>query len=188
MKNKILFILTGSALISMIVFGKSSYAIFDSKKNMVVKTDIAKWQVLVNSNNINSEEDFVIDSFNSDNPYVAEGKIAPDVSGYFDIEIDPNGTQVSFTYEISFDFSTLDERFTIDSVIETNGYEITNEDDKYFGKILLNDIKNNVKHSIRVYIKWLNNEDNNEIDSNIGVEKGYSINIPVSISIKQFLG
>ena len=54
--------------------------------------------------------------------------------------------------------------------------------------ILLSDIKNGVKHNIRVYIKWINNEDNNEIDSNIGLEKGYSINIPVNIVIKQFLG
>lgn len=188
MKNKILFILTGIALILTLFFIKSSYAIFDSKKNMVVKTDIAKWQVLVNSNNVNLAENFIIDNFNSDNLYVKEGKIAPDVSGYFDIEIDPNGTQVSFSYEISFDFTGLDERFVIDNVIETNGYEITNEGNKYFGKILLSDIKNGVKHNIRVYIKWINNEDNNEIDSNIGLEKGYSINIPVNIVIKQFLG
>ena len=53
---------------------------------------------------------------------------------------------------------------------------------------VLSDIKNGVKHNIRVYIKWINNEDNNEIDSNIGLEKGYSINIPVNIVIKQFLG
>ncbi len=187
-KNRIIYILTFIALIFIIFFVRSSYAVFESEKNMVVKSEIAKWQILVNGNNVNSTEDFVIDSFINDNPYVKEGKIAPDVSGYFDIEIDPNSTQVSFSYEITFDFTSLDERFVIDSVVETNGYEITNEEDKYIGKILLSDINNNVKHNLRVYIKWINSEENNEIDSEIGLEKDYNISIPVSISIKQFLG
>lgn len=187
MKNKILFVLTGIVLIFVLFFVKSSYAVFESNKNMVVKSDIAKWQILVNNNSVNSTEDFTIDSFTNDSPYIKEGKIAPGISGYFDIEINPNSTQVSFTYEISFDFSTLDERFIIDNVNEINGYEITNEDNKYTGKILLSDIENNVKHNIRVYIKWINDEENNEIDSNIGLDKDYSINIPVSITIKQFL-
>lgn len=187
MKNKIFYLLVILTLGMFIYIINSSYALFETNKSMIVKPNVAKWNININNNNINSSEDFTIDSFVSvTNSHVKEGKIAPGVEGYFDIEIDGQDTDVSISYNLKFDLSSLNN-IIIESVEETNGYVITSqEDNTYNGVILLNEINQGVKHNIRFYIKWVNDEDNNENDSLIGLNKDVNILIPVTIEVKQF--
>ena len=58
----------------------------------------------------------------------------------------------------------------------------------YSKVITLEEIKNKVTNTIRVYIKWNNVEENNEEDSKIGLTKDNFISIPVSVSVIQYLG
>ncbi|MGN1379305.1 MAG: hypothetical protein ACI4XR_02780 [Bacilli bacterium] len=188
MKNKIFYLLIILTLGIFIYIINSSYALFETNKSMVVKPNVAKWNININNSNINSSEDFTIDSFVSvTNSHVKEGKIAPGAEGYFDIEIDGQDTDVSISYNLKFDLSSLNN-IVIESVEETNGYVITSEEDNtYSGVILLNEINQSVKHNIRFYIKWVNNEDNNDNDSLIGLDKDIEILIPVTIEVKQYI-
>ena len=140
-----------------------TYGLFESNKTKVVDSQIAKWNILINETNINKTKSFLINTFKTnDTSTVESGKIAPGVTGYFDIVIDPSDTEVSFRYDLTFDFSSLSNSFTIESIEETNGYSIVRTDEFTYSNIItLTDIKNGIKNNIRAHIKWQNNEENN---------------------------
>ena len=78
---------------------------------------------------------------------------------------------------------------TIEKIEETTSGNLIQTEENTYSKVLtVEEIKNNVINNIRVYIKWENNEENNDTDSQIGLTKDNSINIPVSVSIIQYLG
>lgn len=157
---------------------------------MSVNPSIAKWNVLINGTDIKTGENFSVNSVNlSDSVNVLNGKIAPGAFGYFDIEIDPTNTDTSIIYSITFDFSLLSNSFIIDKIEETTSGNLIRTGSSTYSKVItLDEIKENAKNNVRVYIKWENNEENNEIDSQIGLTKDNYINIPVSISAMQYLG
>ena len=154
---------------------------------MSVVQSTAKWNILINGTNIKSEEKFVVNSVNvEDNENVLNGKIAPGVKGYFDIEIDKTNTSTSIVYSITFDFTKISDSITIENIEETtNGNLIRTGANTYSKVMKINDEPIN---NIRVYIKWENKEENNDIDSLVGLTKDNYINIPVSISAMQYLG
>ena len=95
---------------------------------------------------------------------------------------------MSIIYEITFDFTSLPSNITVEKIEEINGREIIKTGpNTYSNYITLDDINNNVKDTIRVHIKWNNDEENNENDTNIGIIKNNSIKIPVSITVSQYL-
>lgn len=188
MTKKILYLLLISFVLITTYEILNTYGLFESEKKIVVAQDVAHWKILINGSNI-IEEEFVINSINiEDNENVLNGKIAPGTRGYFDIEIDPQ-TDTSIVYSISFDFSQINESVKVDSIEETiNGNLIRTGESTYSKVITLNEIKENTKNNIRVYLKWENNEENNETDSKIGLTMDNYINIPISVSAMQYLG
>ena len=168
---------------------KNTYGLFESKKEIDIDKSVAKWNIYINDNNLNTAETFTIDNFTfQETDTVAKDKIAPGILGWFDILIDARDTQVSIIYEITFDFTSLPSNITVEKIEEINGREIIKTGpNTYSNYITLDDINNNVKDTIRVYIKWNNDEENNENDTNIGIIKNNSIKIPVSITVSQYL-
>ena len=168
-----------------------SYGLFESERTNTSQIDIAKWQVKVNNDSIDgSTSKFTVDNINWDSsPNVKEGKIAPGGSGYFDIVIDPNDTDVSIIYNITFDFSNLDEdQFQIDEIIELDNKPIVHTDTYTYSNIMtLDDINNNETNTIRVYLSWVNDENNNEKDSDLGKVYNNSIEIPITVEILQYM-
>lgn len=164
---------------------------FESERTNTSQIDIAKWQVKVNNDSIDgSTSTFTVDNINWDSsPNVKEGKIAPGGSGYFDIVIDPNDTDVSIIYNITFDFSNLDEdQFQIDEIIELDNKPIVHTDTYTYSNIMtLDDINNNETNTIRVYLSWVNDENNNEKDSDLGKVYNNSIEIPITVEILQYM-
>ncbi|MBR4672155.1 MAG: hypothetical protein IKO78_03000 [Bacilli bacterium] len=168
-----------------------SYGLFESERTNTSQIDIAKWQVKVNNDSIDgSTSTFTVDNINwNSSPNVKEGKIAPGGSGYFDIVIDPNDTDVSIIYNITFDFSNLDEdQFQIDEIIELDNKPIVHTDTYTYSNIMtLDDINNNETNTIRVYLSWVNDENNNEKDSDLGKVYNNSIEIPITVEILQYM-
>ena len=80
------------------------------------KAVIANWAIKVNTEDITADgttaaKDITLVPETSAN--VAEGKLAPGYGGYFDITIDPTGTEVGFDYDIELDVSKLPTDITI---------------------------------------------------------------------------
>lgn len=190
MKSKILYITCAIMIFVTIYEITNTYGLFESNINMDVDSKLATWNILINDTNIGKSETFTIDNFNSEeDSTVASGKIAPGTSGYFNINIDPSTTQVSIRYDLTFDFSKLDNLFTITKVEEKNGYNlIKTGPNTYSNVITLNEIKENKTNNIRVHIKWNNNEENNDKDTEIGLTENNTLNIPVSITVLQYSG
>ena len=189
MKNKIIYIVCAIMIFISIYEIKNTYGLFESKKEIDIDKSVAKWNIYINDNNLNTTETFTIDNFTfQETDTVAKDKIAPGILGWFDILIDARDTQVSIIYEITFDFTSLPSNITVEKIEEINGREIIKTGpNTHSNYITLEDINNNLKDTIRVHIKWNNDEENNENDTNIGIIKNNSIKIPVSITVSQYL-
>lgn len=186
----VLFIL--SAIIT-IYFINDTYALFETDLTNSSQAKTAKWQVLINETLIDSQtENLIIDKITIlDNEYTLteENKIAPGCEGYFEIEIDPNGTEVSVKYDISFDFSNIKSGLEVVNILESTGKELIKTGENTYSNIITySEIKQNIKNNIRVNIRWNNDEENNESDSVLGTTKDSKLSIPVNITISQYLG
>lgn len=190
MNKKLLYLIFSIFVLLTVYEIINTYGLLETKNKMSVNPSIAKWNVLINGTDIKTGENFSVNSVNlSDSVNVLNGKIAPGAFGYFDIEIDPTNTDTSIIYSITFDFSLLSNSFIIDKIEETTSGNLIRTGSSTYSKVItLDEIKENAKNNVRVYIKWENNEENNEIDSQIGLTKDNYINIPVSISAMQYLG
>lgn len=188
MNKKILYLLFISFVLITTYEVMDAYGLFESKNKLVVNQNVARWKILINGSNI-TEEDFVINSINVEgNENVLNGKLAPGVRGYFDIEIDPQA-DTSIVYSISFDFSQISDSFIVENIEETTSGNLIRTDESTYSKVItLNEIKENKKNNVRVYLKWENKEDNNATDSKIGLTENNYINIPVSVSAMQYFG
>lgn len=190
MKSNPFFYLSCALATLLLVFIiTETYGLFETNNVMVVNSEIGKWNIYVNDTAA-TEELFIVDSITvTDNAKVKNGKIAPGTNGYFDIVIDPKDTDVSIRYDISFDFSEILDSFSIKNIEEVGGVNLIQTDEfTYTNIITLEDINNEITNTIRVYVEWINNEENNEQDSEVGRDKESHINIPVNIMISQYLG
>ena len=188
MKNKIIYVLCAIMIFASIYEITDTYGLFESNKTKLVDNPIASWNILINNSNLNQNRTFTINNFQTDeNTMVKNGRIAPGTTGYFDIEIDPSDTDVSIRYDITFDCSKLPSNLTVESIEETNGYTIVRTDAYTYSNIItLTNIKNGVKNNIRVHIKWQNVEEQNQNDTEIGLNKEYILNIPITITATQY--
>lgn len=190
MKFKIILGIFGIFILAVVLYEfNDSYGLFESNNNMIVNSEIGKWNVYVGGKEATSGS-FTVDSINIiDSSNVKEGKLAPSTVGYFDIIIDPRDTSVSVRYDITFDFSSVTGNFSVTEIVEiTSGNLIKTGENTYSKFISLADIKNGTTNTVRVYVKWNNIEENNDIDSAIGSTKDNYINIPVTVMVSQYLG
>ena len=183
----ILFIITLSFTFYEIAV---SYSLFETENDIVINSDIGRWQILVNDESINETTTFEVSNVQvSGEPNVREDYFAPGTSGYFDIVIDPNETEVSIYYEI----------VCRTDMIQNNQIHLTRIEniDKpdleyvapytYGGIIPLSDIANGDITTIRFYVEWINNENNNETDSLYGSSSA-NFSIPMEITFRQYTG
>lgn len=193
MKNtkKPYFILGCLVLLFLAYQIMDTYGIFESNVGSEIENSLSKWQILVNSDDITGEiSTFEIDEINWEtNTGVVSGKAAPGLSGYFEIVIDPTGSEVSIEYEIYLDFLNLgNDMIYITSVEDSNKSPITLIDtNTYSGLLTLADIELGKIETIRVNVIWENDEDNNEIDSTYVGDESPFFDIPISIRLSQYI-
>lgn len=209
-KTKILiFLICIVALVSTV---NSTYARYVSAANGTVTTDLARWQLFVNSENITSnyETSMTFTPVILPNNNVAANKIAPSSKGYFDIAINPENVDVSFTYDINVnipeDSLITDIKVTDYAIVE--GTEITAEDSS-LTKVALSTsnltdtlLYDNSKENfifkpfvVRMYFSWVDDENgtmSDEDDANIGnmITNGEDTKfvLGIDVSFKQYTG
>lgn len=171
-----------------------SFGLLESNTTKVVENGLGKWTILVNDTNVTGVPvDFDIDEINYiSDAGVKSGKIAPGVGGYFEIAIDPTDTEVSVRYDITFDISNLEDTDTtlnISTVAETSGKTIIQTDENtYTGVITLSEIANEKVDTIRATVSWPNVEANNENDYEVGKTANATVEIPVTVTLTQYVG
>lgn len=185
LNRKITFLLALLALFYCVSLIQSTYAKYLSTADADTNITIARWNVLVNNQDISQNSNFseVLEPTFTGNENIKDGVIAPTATGYFDITLDGSTTDVSFSYDISF--SEADDNTVTD--LKITKYEIDGHSYTYngpiSGNILLND--QNRALTVRVYVEWVDQTDDETMTNvddttaaNSGVAK-FKVNVNV---------
>lgn len=192
----ILILLTLSVTLS---FMSDTYSRYVVDANSNIEISFAKWQILVNETDIstNNTSNITFEPTIEKNENVADNKMAPSSTGYFDIEIDPTNVDVSFKYSINLD---IDNENIPDLVITK--YTIIPESYTEKDVIVYNYLENNKlentltynnspfeKFTVRVYFQWYEGENelmSDEIDTQIA-NSDTTFKINASINFEQVI-
>ena len=132
---------------------------------------------------------------------------------YFEIILDPSDTDVSIKYQcvvstvvavnnknININLQGIEESYVKDSgeVLNTTleqysylkEYEKlhSNKDNVYQCIFPLKLINEGWKKSLKIYFNWINDEEQNENDTQIGTNSNANIEIPVTMTFEQYTG
>ena len=179
-KTKIcLFIILAIVVLINIIGGTN--AKYNGNSSGTGTVQVAKWNININGENILANQNTISDELeiNIDTSPM-DGIIRNGDTGYFDILINPTGTEVSVDYEINLSFLQSNELSTDMKFTEysfNSGAEKTEiEDNTINGTINLSNL---APVTCRVYWKWngnvsINNSEEYEINANVKVKQKIS--------------
>lgn len=154
LKRKIVFFVALMCLFYCVSLMQETYAKYVSSATANAELTIARWNVLVNNQDIMNNSNFsntITPTFAGTN-HIRSGIIAPTAQGYFDITINGANTDVSFNYTVSLSLPTQN---TVSDLVITK-YAIGQTEYTYSsgvtGSILLNDAIR--EKTIRFYVEW----------------------------------
>ena len=187
-KKKIIFFVALMSLFYCITFMQDTYAKYVSTASATTDLTIARWNILINSQDILQNSNFTdtITPQFAGTANIRSGVIAPTAEGYFEIVLNGQDTDVSFTYTISLEEN--DDNTVTD--LEITKYEIDNveynyEGDDITGNILFNAA--NKTRRIKFYVKWNDNpstETMNNADDTEAANSGVAA-VDVSVNVIQ---
>lgn len=192
--RKILFLLMTSVFILLIYKIIDIYAVFHSEIESNVALENGIWNITINGSDITTGTvtEFVINQITTtENDHVKPGNLAPGLSGSFEIEINPEDTNVSVRYDITLNQQELgDSNLKIRSIeeIEQNYKLIKTDENTYTGVILLEEINQGINHRIRMEVEWADEEISNEADTTLGTDVTNKLQIPITVHAIQYLG
>lgn len=177
-------------LVAALLIFTFSFGLFETSTVRTTELPLGDWVVEVNGTDIVENETFSIDDVHwNATTNVISGKLAPGVSGYFDIVVDPTSSKVSVRYDVTFDSSELDNYNLTFQAVEINDRTLVKTDvNTYTGVITLSEIQSDLTSTIRCSVAWNNDESRNEEDSIAGLDKDADFTIPVTIKATQYLG
>lgn len=179
-KIKIILLLLSLSL--TMAFMSDTYSRYVADTTGDIEVQFAKWQILVNTQDITSGEAKSIDlqPVVIENEHVAANTFAPSSKGYFDIAVDPTNVNVSFGYNISLEVLNKDmpdlmitqysflgktgvegEKKDIDNTNNVDGL-IENAIDE---QVLYNKEKPFEPFTVRIYFEWFEGEGEKQDDA-----------------------
>lgn len=181
------FIVIGCLLFLLILGFNVTYGLFESRKDFNSNMNVAKFNLFVNDTNIVDTKEFNINNITVlDNENVLNGKIAPGVSGYFDIVLNPMGSDVSIYYEVTLDLDNIDnDGIILEKIVSDDNDLIRVGKYTYAGVFTLDEVKNNVTKSVKIYFSW---ENNDEVLDDIKYADGLKCDISASVKASQYFG
>lgn len=188
-KNISIVILLILSLAGVFMVYQYSYAKYLKTVNGRVGVSLARWQILVNNEDISKKNTLSnnIEAVLPGNEYINSGILAPGATGYFDLIIDPSNVDVAFKYDISI---TNNNAY---SDIKVSGYEINpgnnpNPINFQSGNTITNIVPiGSSTFTIRVYIEWYDESDNdmnNSTDTDLVLDN-VSLTYTASITFTQ---
>ena len=181
------FIVIGCLLFLLILGFNVTYGLFESGRDFNSNMNVAKFNLFVNDTNIVDTKEFNINNITVlDNENVLNGKIAPGVSGYFDIVLNPMGSDVSIYYEVTLDLDNIDnDGIILEKIVSDDNDLIRVGKYTYAGVFTLDEVKNNVTKSVKIYFSW---ENNDEVLDDIKYADGLKCDISASVKASQYFG
>ncbi len=185
----ILLGLTSLLLVFGIAYTRSRLvANIDTSQNAV----LAKWNITLNNTLITQtmSDTIALGNITWTNSHANPEKVAPGSSGIVDLVINPQDTQVSFRYDITFTDHNVDPNvlLTITNMSANGNNLIHTAANTYTGIFPLSEIENHQTKVITIYISWLNDENNNETDTQVGTGELTGDLIGITFVAKQYRG
>ena len=178
-KQKIFLLVACISLFNCLNLIQDTYAKYSSNINATTNISIAKWNILVNNNDIKNNSDFSnsVAAVFVNNENINDGVIAPNAEGYFDVAV--NASNVDVSYNMNMDVRVSNDSAVKDLII--TGYSVNN------GPIVnLNTSSYTVSSSVlnsetvriytyRFYVRWDDSENStmsNVDDTNTTINSG----------------
>lgn len=198
MFKKLKLLIVFASLSVTLGFMSNTYSRYVADTTGDIQIGFAKWQIVVNDNDIssNNTSSINITPVMDINENIDTNTIAPSSSGYFDIIIDPTNIDVSFKYSISIDLSNENMPDLIISKYAYLSNNYVDGDDITYNVLENNIIENEFKYgidnyepfTIRVFFEWFEGENekmDDEKDTNIGIDAATNnSNLQIQASIK----
>ena len=186
--NKVLFMIF---LLLFIYFIKNvqTYSKYNTENGGRDSTTVAQWNVKIGKNSMNDGYDFsneLVLKIES-NKNVIDGKIAPGTSISTQFSLDCSECETSLKYIVKPSQIKCDERedsrFIVASIDnEKNTMQYDEEQDYYFGIVDTRDTYKII--NIKATVNWKNDDENNEADTESGVENSIII-LPLTVRVEQ---
>lgn len=201
--KKILTILFILMLIISVFQISDMYAKYKTEREGEYESLLGVWSIKLNDIDISSGESMEFEltgsEFSSDPNYVKAGKVAPGTEGYFDLQIDPTGTDVAVIYEVTiqpvessdvqYSITSIDNVFKkVDSEETIENTQAITSGEVHKGIMPLDKINGGYINYIRVNFSWPNVPANDVTDTQLGSSGTSTITIPISVDIKQYMG
>ena len=211
MKKRICFTLLLMSCSLCLCFMSSTYSRYVAETIGNIDILFAKWQILVNTQDITNQNNstITITPTIEPNENVKENTIAPTSKGYFDIDIDPTNVDVSFRYTINLEIDNeeIPDLMITKYTILPNDYQegdtieyTTLQENTITNELLYNNETENFNFNpftIRIYFEWYEGEEeqmNDEADTAIGLASAeaeeneeLSFTINANISFEQII-
>jgi len=167
-KRKIRLFIALISLLYCVSLIQTTYAKYVTSADATTSMAIARWNILINNQDLKNNSNFSnkVQPVFTNNSNIADNVVAPTASGYFDIVINGNNTDVSFNYTITITNPSSApvkdlklQKYTID-----NGNEISFDENINYISNTINYNDANKTHTIRVYLSWI--DDSNQTMSN----------------------
>lgn len=180
--------------ITIIIITNESYALLETISSGNAEVNTGGWTIKLNEKNISSgvTERFTLNNitYDNSNTNIDEKYIAPGKSGYFDIILDPTGTEVAISYEIKVNLEDTNYPSNIKFSVEelNSSSNITSENNTFTGVISLEEVTKSKTITLRLHLNWENDEQFNEEDTSLGIVENNKIEVPITIVLNQYQG
>jgi hypothetical protein len=187
-KRKIRLFIALISLLYCVSLIQSTYAKYVTSADANANMAIARWNILLNTQDIKNNSDFTnnVTPVFAGNTNIAANIIAPTAEGYFDLIINGNSTDVSYSYTVTLSKATANtvtdlviDRYNIDS--STSDTTFTGDTYTVTGNVLYNDT--NKVHTIRVYVKWNDDTATQSMDNAADTAQTTSGKAVVSVNV-----
>ena len=180
----------------ILIYNADSAAKYATNVNGSSTAYVAKWIIKVNDIDLTHEEKTMSNLVtlvpdNRDN--VAAGKLAPGYGGYFDVVIDPTGTEVSFKYTLTIDTSKLPTDIVLTGYnLGTDGTK--NDAEEITANTITREIRlpensaftNEHIETVRVYWMWNDIRTNDAVHTSAATS-GNEFSVGVNINVTQII-
>ena len=161
-KQKYRFIIACISLLFLLSLIQETYAKYVSNASADTNIAVARWSIVVNSQDVTNNSNFsnTITPVFEGSTHIASDIIAPTSEGYFDIAVNVNSVDVSFTETINLNIGAAN---TITDLVII-GYSLNGGTMVEFGsgpKTITRDVLHtdtNRTYTYRVFVKWLDGE------------------------------
>ncbi len=155
-KKKIVLFIALISLFYLVTTIENTYAKYISSATAEADMTIARWNILVNNQDILNNSNFsnTISPVFAGTQYINSGVLAPTSTGYFDIIINGTNTDITFQYTLTMNLSSAN---TITD-LKITSYTIDGVSHNFDGSPISEQIvfnSGNKTRTIRVNVEWI---------------------------------